>query len=150
MSDTVVFTRRGPLEFTPPDSPRRYTLAPLSYRERQAFRAEMLRDVGLYPAPALMLAALREAIAAAALTNAAELLAIVDAAAADPDDATTAARLAAIESTFTGAGADGDLLALRHRHIGLLPLHALRHGLRGWQGEGSRTSCDRPARHLGR
>jgi hypothetical protein len=124
------------VEFTPPESRNTYLIAPLSYRERQAFRGEMLREIGIYPAPALMLAALRESIKAAAPTNAADLLAAVDAAEADPDDAEAAIKLAAIESAFTGTGAYGDMLATRHAYIGLLPLYALRHGLRGWQGEG--------------
>jgi hypothetical protein len=134
MSDTVVFTRRGPVEFTPPDSPRSYMLAPLSYRERQAFRAEMLRDVGLYPAPALMLEALRDAVRTAAPANLAELLAAIDAAEAAPEDAAAAARLTVVEGAFTGAGGYGDMLAARHRYIGLLPFYAARHALRGWSG----------------
>jgi hypothetical protein len=136
MTDQVVFSRRPAVEFTPPGSANTYLIAPLSFRERQAFRAEMLRQIGIYPAPALMLAALRESIRAAAPANAAELLSTVDTAEADPDDVEAATKLATIESAFTGAGAYGDLLALRHQYIGLLPLYALRHALRGWQGEG--------------
>jgi hypothetical protein len=135
MIDQVVFSRRPAVEFTPPGSANTYLIAPLSFRERQAFRAEMLREIGIYPAPALMLAALRQVITAAAPANAAELLSAVDAAEEDPDDVEAATKLAAIESAFTGAGAYGDLLALRHAYIGLLPLYALRHSLRGWQGE---------------
>jgi hypothetical protein len=136
MTDQVVFSRRPAVEFTPPGSANTYLIAPLSFRERQAFRGEMLRQIGIYPAPALMLAALRESIKEAAPANAADLLAAVDAAEADPDDAEAATKLAAIESAFTGAGPYGAMLATRHAYIGLLPLYALRHALRGWQGEG--------------
>jgi hypothetical protein len=136
MSETVVFSRRAPVDYTPPDSKRTYRLAPLSFRERQAFRAEMLRDVGLYPQPALMLEALRDAVREAAPANAPDLLAAIDAAEAAPDDAAAAARLTVVEGAFTGAGGYGDLLAARHRYIGLLPLYAARHALRGWSGPG--------------
>jgi hypothetical protein len=135
VTDQVVFSRRPAVEFTPSGSTNTYLIAPLSFRERQAFRAEMLRGIGIYPAPALMLAALRESIKEAAPANAADLLAAVDAAEADPDDAEAATKLAAIESAFTGAGPYGDMLATRHAYIGMLPLYALRHGLRGWQGD---------------
>jgi hypothetical protein len=136
VTDQVVFSRRPAVEFTPSGSTNTYLIAPLSFRERQAFRGEMLREIGIYPAPALMLAALRESIRGAAPANAADLLAAVDAAEADPNDAEAATKLAAIESAFTGAGPYGEMLATRYAFIGLLPLYALRHGLRDWHGEG--------------
>lgn len=57
-----VFSRREAERFTPPGSPRTYNLAPLTFRERQAFRAEMAREGGLYPPRPQLLDALREAV----------------------------------------------------------------------------------------
>jgi hypothetical protein len=63
MKMSVVFSRRDAEWFSPPHAPeRRYLIAPLTFRERQAFRADLARDGGIYPPQAQMLEALRLAI----------------------------------------------------------------------------------------
>ena len=58
---SVVFSRRDAEWFSPPHAPeRRYLIAPLTFRERQAFRADLARDGGIYPPQAQMLEALRQ------------------------------------------------------------------------------------------
>ncbi|WP_368416977.1 hypothetical protein [Falsiroseomonas sp.] len=60
---TVVFSRRDAEWFAPPSATgRRYLVAPLTYRERQAFRADLAREGGIYPSHAQMLDALRAAV----------------------------------------------------------------------------------------
>ncbi|MFN7288823.1 MAG: hypothetical protein ACK5TL_00645 [bacterium] len=75
---SVVFSRRDAEWFSPPHAPeRRYLIAPLTFRERQAFRADLARDGGIYPPQAQMLEALRLAITEAAPGNAEELAATI-------------------------------------------------------------------------
>ena len=51
--NTPVFSRRDVVPFTPEGSPRSYTVAPLTFRERQNFRADLAREGGVYPRHAL-------------------------------------------------------------------------------------------------
>jgi hypothetical protein len=82
---TVVFSRRDAEWFAPPGAAdRRYLVAPLTYRERQAFRADLAREGGIYPSHAQMLDALRAAVREASPENANELLAVIDASEATP------------------------------------------------------------------
>jgi len=122
MTDPV-FSRRDAEHFSPEGSPRSYLIAPLTFRERQAFRADLAREGGLYPPREQMLEALRAAVAEIAPGNAHELVAAIDAASATPDDTALQARLRAIE-------------AARQRYLGMLPWVAARHALRGWDGPG--------------
>ena len=142
-----VFTRREAERFAPPASPRSYLLAPLTFRERQAFRAEMAREGGIYPPRAQLLDALREAVREASPGNAEELIGHIDAAEADPDgedrtakqrleDRTAQQRLATIEAACAGIPVYTTLLAARQRYAGMLPWVAARHALRGWEGDG--------------
>jgi hypothetical protein len=131
---TPIFTRRATFFFTPPGSPRRYTLAPLSFRERQARSGEMLRDLGLFPGAQVMMEALRDAVREASPANAPELLAAIDAAEETPGDAPAQLRLLAIENAFAGPTPYGALLEARQRHTSNLPLYAARYALRGWDG----------------
>jgi hypothetical protein len=135
MSDPV-FSRRDAVPFTPDGSPRSYLIAPLTFRERQAFRADLAREGGLYPPRDQMLEALRAAVAEIAPGNAHELTAAIDAASAAPDDAALQARLAAIEAACAAVPAYAEMLAARQRYLGMLPWVAARHGLRGWDGPG--------------
>jgi hypothetical protein len=122
MKMSVVFSRRDAEWFSPPHAPERcYLIAPLTFRERQAFRADLARDGGIYPPQAQMLDALRLAITEAAPGNAEELAAAIARAEAE-------AACAAIPS-YAG------LLAARQRYIGMLPWVAARHALRGWEGQ---------------
>ena len=129
-----VFSRRDPVRFTPPGSPRTFLLAPLTFRERQAFRADLARDGGVYPSRTDLLAGLRLAVQELAPANAADLLAVIDAAEAAPDDRDERARLAAIEVQCADLPSYAMLLAARQRHLGMIPFVAARHALRGWEG----------------
>jgi len=134
---TVVFSRRDAEWFAPPGAgDRRYLVAPLAFRERQAFRADLAREGGLYPPPAQMLDALRAAVREASPCNADELLAIIDTAEAAPDDAAVQVQLGSIEAACATVPVYGGLLAARQRYLGTLPWIAARHALRGWEGDG--------------
>lgn len=133
-----VFTRREAERFAPPGSPRTYLLAPLTFRERQAFRAEMTREGGIYPPRAQLLDALREAVREASPGNAEELIGHIDAAEADPDGEDRAAqhRITTIEAACAGMPVYTTLLAARERYAGMMPWVVARHALRGWEGDG--------------
>lgn len=131
-----VFSRREAVTFQPEGSPHVYTLAPLTYLQRQAYRADLTRMAGTYPSQAQMLAAIRAAVREMAPANAAELLAVVDAFEATPEDADCQARLAALEAAVATVPVYAELHAARQRHIAAMPWAAARHALRGWEGEG--------------
>lgn len=174
-----VFSRRDAIDFTPAGSDRSFRLSPLTFRERQLFRADVARDAGVYPTRAMMLDALRTAIREIGADNEAELLADIDAGEAamlesdaaasarvslgslalDPsleaaaveararlaelaeadaraDVVTARARLAAVEAICSDVPVYALLVARQQRHLGLLPLLAARHCLRGWDGPG--------------
>lgn len=139
---TVVFSRRDQVQWTAPGTERVYTLAPLTFRERQAFRADMAREAGLYPSRPQLIEAMRVAITDLAPANTAELLVDIEAGTAVPDDPkdhtsedqAAVARLATIEAICAAAPGYAELLAARQRYIGMLPWVAARHALRGWEG----------------
>jgi len=134
---TVIFSRRDAEWFAPPGAAgRRYLLAPLTYRERQAFRADLARDGGIYPSHAQMLDALRTAVREASPDNAEELLAVIVASEATPDDADVQVRFGTIEAACATVPVYAGLLAARQRYLGTLPWVAARHALRGWEGDG--------------
>ena len=129
----VVFSRRDAEWFSPPHAPeRRYLIAPLTFRERQAFRADLARDGGIYPPQAQMLEALRLAITEAAPGNAEELAAAIARAEAEPDDPEAQAPLAMIEAACAAIPSYAGLLAARQRYIGMLPWVAVRQRLSRW------------------
>jgi hypothetical protein len=133
---TVVFSRRDAEWFAPHGAAgRRYLIAPLTYRERQAFRADLAREGGIYPSHAQMLDALRAAVREASPGNADELLAIIDASEATPDDAEVQVQLGTIEAACATVPVYAGLLAARQRYLGTLPWVAARHALRGWEGD---------------
>jgi hypothetical protein len=90
---TVVLSRRDIDRFTPPgheaeEKPPVYLIAPLTWRERAAFRAELAR-LGVppaYPVDAQLVGAVRDAVEELAPDNATELLASIDAFKAILDD----------------------------------------------------------------
>ena len=134
---TVVFSRRDAEWLTPPSAAgRRYLVAPLTYRERQAFRADLAREGGIYPSHTQMLDALRAAVREASPGNADELLAVIDASEATPDDAEVQVQLGTIEAACATVPVYAGLLAARQRYLGTLPWVAARHALRGWEGDG--------------
>jgi len=132
---TPVFSRRADEVFKPEGSPRSYTLAPLTYMQRQDFRADLTRHGGGYPSQGELLAAIRAAIRETA-GNAAELLAVVDAYETAPEEPDCQARLAAIEAAVATVPVYAELHAARQRHIAAMPWAAARHALRGWEGDG--------------
>jgi len=133
---TVIFSRRDAVDFTLPGTERHYAIAPLTFRERQGFRADLAREGGIFPARGQLLDALRAAVREMAPGNAPELLAAIDAAETAPDDADVQVRLAAIEAACAEAPGYAALLAARQRYLGMLPWVAARHALRGWSGPG--------------
>jgi hypothetical protein len=134
---TVVFSRRDAEWFAPPGAAhRRYLIAPLTYRERQAFRADLAREGGIYPSQAQMLDALRAAVREASPGNSDDLLAVIDASEATPDDAAVQVQLGTIEAACATVPVYAGLLAARQRYLGTLPWVAARHALRGWEGDG--------------
>jgi hypothetical protein len=135
MTDPV-FSRRALVLFQPEGSPRTYTLAPLTYLQRQAYRADLARTGGAFPGQAQVVAAIRAAVRETAPANALDLLAVVDAYEATPDDADSAARLAALESAIATVPVYAELVAARQRHLDAMPWVAARHALRGWEGDG--------------
>ncbi|MCA3344282.1 MAG: hypothetical protein IOC54_16015 [Methylobacterium sp.] len=119
---SVVFSRRDAEWFSPPHAPeRRYLIAPLTFRERQAFRADLARDGGIYRPQAQVLDALRLAITEAAPGNAEELAVAIARAEAEPDDPEAQAPLAMIEADCAAIPSYAGLLAARQRYIGMLP-----------------------------
>lgn len=134
---TVVFSQRDAEWFTPPGAAgRRYLIAPLTYRERQAFRADLAREGGIYPSHAQMLDALRAAVREASPGNADEVLAVIDGSEATPDDADLQVQLGTLEAACATVPVYAGLLAARQRYLGTLPWVAARHALRGWEGDG--------------
>jgi hypothetical protein len=129
-----VFSRRQVESFNPPDSPRTYRIAPLTYLERQAMRADLVRLAGSNPSREELLAAIRAAIREMQPANAAELLAIVDAAEEMPEDRDVQARLAAVEAAVATVPVYAELRAAGERFFGTMPYVAARHALRGWDG----------------
>lgn len=135
---TPVTSAAETVDFQPPGSPRRYILAPLSYRERAAFRADMARMGGTYPSRPQLFAAIRSIVRELAPGNAAELLDLLDAAEADEkgEDTDVQTRLAALEAQIATQPAYAAMAAARTLYRNMLPYVAARHALRGWEGEG--------------
>jgi hypothetical protein len=131
-----VTSRDELVEFQPPGSPRTYTLAPLTYRQRQAFRADMARDGGIYPSRAQLFDAMRRVVRELGPGNAGELLDLLEAAEADAmgEDRDLQSRVTALEVQIADQPAYSQLMAARIRYAGMLPWVAARHALRGWQG----------------
>jgi hypothetical protein len=82
-----------------------------------------------------MLDALRAAVREASPGNADDLLAVIDASEATPDDADVQVQLGTIEAACATVPVYAGLLAARQRYLGTLPWVAARHALRGWEGD---------------
>lgn len=131
-----VTSRDALVEYQPPGSPRTYRLAPLTFRQRQAFRADLAREGGIYPSQAQLLDTIRRVVRELAPANAAELLEMVDAAEADrlSEDRDLQSRLSTLEARIADQPAYAALVAARVRYMGMMPLIAAQHALRGWEG----------------
>ena len=150
MTAPPVFSAHDLVAFSPPDSPRTYRIAPLTYRERITFRAALAREAGLRPSPQDVSTALRTALREIAPNNLDAALAVVDAADAARADAEAAprdadaqarlaeaqARLAVIISACMDVPVYAELRAAGERWTGMAPWVACRHALRGWEGPG--------------
>lgn len=130
----VIFSRRDAERFTPPGSPRSYTIAPLTFRERQMFRADLAAQGGVYPGPGQLMAAMRAAIRSLGASNEADLLAAIELAETEPDNVDAHSILGSVEAVCAEVPSYAALLAARTRYQGLLPWVAARHALRGWDG----------------
>jgi hypothetical protein len=153
MTAPPVFSAHDLVVFSPPDSPRTYRIAPLTYRERIAFRAGLAREAGLRPSPQDVSTALRTALREIAPSNLDAALAVVDAADAARADAEAAprdadaqarlseaqARLAVIITACMDVPVYAELRAAGERWTGMAPWVACRHALRGWEGAGLPT-----------
>lgn len=131
-----VFSVLETVAYTPPKSPRTYTLSPLSYRERNAMRRAIRAEAGDPPDQAVMFGVLRQVLEELAPANLGEALAAVDAAEAAPDDKAAQARLAVLERIARQEPAYADLLEARLRYNEASPLITLQYALRGWSGPG--------------
>lgn len=150
MTAAPVFSAHDLVAFSPPDRPRTYRLAPLTYRERITFRAALAREAGMRPSSQDVSNALRTALREIAPANLDEALAVVDdadaareAADAGPDDTTlkaklaeAQARLAVIITACMDVPVYAELRAAGERWTGMAPWVACRHALRDWEGPG--------------
>ena len=150
MTAPPVFSAHDLVAFTPPGSPRTYRLAPLTYRERIAFRAALAREAGMRPSPQDVSNGLRAALREIAPANVDEALGIVDnadaareAVDATPEDTTLKARLAEAQARLAviitacmDVPVYAELRAAGERWTGMAPWVACRHALRGWDGPG--------------
>jgi hypothetical protein len=131
-----VFSRRDVVNVAPAGSGRRYVVAPLTFRERAAYQADLSRFGGVYPTTTQMMQALRSAVEALAPSNAAELLEMLTRAELDPNDAQARQAVQIIEASCSMVPAYAELLAARTRYLAAVPWVAARHALREWDGPG--------------
>lgn len=137
-TNAPVFSAQHEEEVAPEGAPRTYRVGALTYREKQAFRADHAREGGIFPTREQLLAALRAAIRHNAPANAAALLAAIDTAEADTagEDTAAQATLAAIEAQLSDDPEYAAMVGQRRRWYGMLPFCLARHALRGWDGPG--------------
>lgn len=134
--DTPILSVRDVEVFTPPGSPRSYTIAPLGVRDRMQARAAVVAEGGIYPTQAQMYEALRNALREAAPDNLDELLGVLDASEAAPEDTDLAQQAAKIETACQAIPSYNALLAQRVRNREAVPFVYFRHAVRGWEGDG--------------
>lgn len=147
-----VFSSRDPHDFQPPDSPNTYTIHPLNYRERVAFRADLTRVAGVRPSQDDYSNALGSALRELAPDNLDEALAIL----ADADEARRTLEAAEVGTPEHSAAlvrgqeaqarvnqlmvacmdvpVFADLRAAQEHWQGMAPYVAAKHSLRGSSG----------------
>jgi hypothetical protein len=133
--DNPILSRRDVEEFTPPGSPRTYTIAPLTVRERMRARAAVIAEGGVYPDQATMYAAMRDVLREAGPADLDDLLAVLDEAQAAPDDQEIMAKAAKIETACQSSPAYTALLARRNRHMAAIPFVFFLYAVRSWSGD---------------
>ena len=118
-----------------------YTVAPLSIRERAAYRADMAREGCRLPMRDELLAGLSSAMKELAPENLPELLEVIaraEAAMADGAEPVTKAdedALRVMESAARKVPAYAAMLADQVAWFSLMPLVTARHALRGWNSK---------------
>ena len=139
---SAIISRRDPIEVAPEGSGRVYTIAPLTFRERAAMKAELVREAGQPAFREQLLATRRAALQELAPDNLAELLTVLDEAEAitdavdTPETRALAAQVSVIDAAAMQVPAYAELVARNYRSVYLTPLVAARYGLRDWRGDG--------------
>lgn len=154
MSDRPITSTDDVEVFTPTGSPRRYRLAPLSFKERMAYRARLTEQAGIMPSQQDLFLAMRSALAEVNPPNIEELRGMIEAAHAirTQQDAalmtggalpllTDAEQVAlghclALEARLSTVPLYAALLNQRDKHNALAPYLAAQASLRGWEGPG--------------
>lgn len=136
MLETPVFSALDTEDYTPPDSPRTYTLGALTFRERQAFKRDLRAYGGVQVSHRTILDGLRAALREVAPANMDELLGYIDAAEEAPDDERAQAMLSLIEQVVVDVPSYQMLNNAQQRWADACPFVGAMHGLRGWSGEG--------------
>ena len=138
IADAPVFSRHQ-REEVPGKDGRRYTIAPLIYREKQAFSADMTRAGYFHPGQLRIFAAMREALRQIAPDNLPDLLLVVDEYEANPPGQAlppaVQMQVDVIEAAVRAVPGFAVLVAQRDEWWGAMPLFLLSHALRGWEGE---------------
>ena len=140
--------------FSPPGSPRRYLIAPLSFSQRIAYRARLTEQAGIMPSQHDLFLAMRSALAEANPSNIEELRGIIDAAheirtqqdaalmsggplpTMTQDEQVTLGLCLALEARLSVVPLYAELLNQRDRHNAMAPYLAAQAALRGWEGPG--------------
>lgn len=140
--------------FTPAGSPRRYRIAPLTFRQRKAFKALVTEEVGILPSQHDLFLGMRAALAELNPANLEELRGIVDGAHAirmqqdaalmegrplpplTPEEQVTMGHCLALEARLSTVPLYAALLNQREAHNTTVPYLAARFALRGWEGPG--------------
>ena len=139
---SVIISRRDLIEVAPQGSGRVYTIAPLTFRERAAMKAELVKEAGQPAFREQLLATRRAALRELAPDNLPELIAVLDEAEAitepvdTPESRDLAAKVSLIDAAAMEVPAYAELVSRNYRSVYLTPLVAAKYGLRGWRGEG--------------
>lgn len=135
----TVISVRDLIVVAPSGSGRNYSFAPLSFRERAAMKAALVREAGPPVFREQLIAGRRQALRELAPDNLAELTAVLDEAEAAPGatlDDGVAAMVATIDSAAMAVPTYADLVSRNYRTVYVTPWVAAAHGLRGWEGQG--------------
>jgi hypothetical protein len=130
-----VFSARQVDTFTPEGSSRTYQLAPLTFLEKRGMTADLVLYGGIQPTEDTLRGGLRSALREVAPANLDELLALVDAYEAAPDDPALRQQLAMLEQVVADVPAYQRLYLADRRWRDAQPYVAAMHGLRGWSGD---------------
>ena len=154
MSEGPILSTEDVESFTPPGSLRCYRIAPLSYRERVAFKRRVTEEVGILPSQHDMFLAMRAALAELNPPNLEDMRSIVDGAhairmaqdaalmagnalpALTQEEQVTLGLCLALEARLSTVPLYAALLNQREAHHAAVPYLCARFALRGWEGPG--------------